>query len=103
MSFLDRDSFHLKRLRENRMAANTQGMDEHGNSQLPAKAAAEGSLAPEKEAAVEIMAPKNPVSTSNLNGMNSHGDTVIPEKAAEANVDRHVHGLHPQSSKDSPS
>lgn len=82
------------------MAANTEGMDSHGNTKLPTKAAAEGSLAPEKEAAVEQMSTKTPVSAGNLNGMNSHGDTVIPEKAAEANVDRHVHGLHPQSSKE---
>jgi hypothetical protein len=82
------------------MAANKQGMDEHGNSKLPAQAAAEGSLAPEKEAVVEHMTAKNPFSSGNLNGMNSHGDTVIPEKAAEANIDRHIHGLHPQSSKD---
>lgn len=82
------------------MAANTQGMDEHGNSKLPTKAAAEGTLSPAKEAVVEHAAGKLPVSTSNLNGMNSHGDTVIPEKAAEANVDRHVHGLHPQSQSD---
>lgn len=81
------------------MATNKQGMDEHGNTKLPTKAASEGTLAPEKEAVVEHMHAKNPVS-SNLNGMNSHGDTVIPEKAAEANVDRHLHGLHPQSSKD---
>ncbi len=77
------------------MAANTQGMDEHGNTKLPAKAAAEGELTPDKEAIVEHMT-KHPVSTSNLNGINSHGDTVIPEKAAEANLDRHLHGLHPQ-------
>ena len=82
------------------MATNKQGMDEHGNTKLPTQAAAEGTLAPEKEAVVEHMAAKNPVSTSNLNGMNSHGDTVIPEKAAEANVDRHLHGIHPQSSKE---
>ncbi|CAF0897884.1 unnamed protein product [Adineta steineri] len=80
------------------MAANTQGMDEHGNTKLPAQAAAEGTLAPGKEAVVEHMLAKNPPSTSNLNGMNSHGDTVVPEKAAEANLDRHVHGLHPTSS-----
>lgn len=79
------------------MAANTQGMDSHGNTKLPTKAAEEGSLAPEKEAVVDRMAG---VSNSNLNGMNSHGDTVIPEKAAEANVDRHIHGLHPQTSKE---
>ena len=83
------------------MAANKQGMDEHGNSQLPTKAAAEGTLAPEKEAVVEHAVGKMPVSNSNLNGMNSHGDTVIPEKAAEANLDRHVHGLHPTSSHES--
>ncbi|CAF1373051.1 unnamed protein product [Adineta ricciae] len=77
------------------MASNTQGMDEHGNSKLPTKAAAEGTLSAEKEAVVEHHPTKTPVSTSNLNGMNSHGDTVIPEKAAEANLDRHVHGLHP--------
>lgn len=83
------------------MAANTQGMDSHGNTKLPAKAAAEGSLVPEKEAVVEHMTAKNAgMSTSNLNGMNSHGDTVMPEKAAEANVDRHLHGLHPHSAKD---
>jgi LDH2 family malate/lactate/ureidoglycolate dehydrogenase len=82
------------------MAANTQGMDSHGNSKLPAKAAEEGSLAPSKEAVVEHMYNKNPVAISNLNGMNSHGDTVIPEMAAEANIDRHMHGLHPQSSKE---
>lgn len=82
------------------MAANTQGMDDHGNTKLPTKAAVEGTLASEKEAVVEHLTHKTPVSTSNLNGMNSHGDTVIPEKAAEANVDRHIHGLHPQSSKD---
>jgi len=82
------------------MAANTQGMDAHGNTKIPAQAAAEGTLAPEKEAAVEHMAGRGAVSNSNLNGMNSHGDTVIPEKAGEANVDRHVHGLHPQSSKE---
>lgn len=79
------------------MAANKQGMDEHGNSILPTKAAAEGTLTHEKEAVVEHMVAKAPVSNSNLNGMNSHGDTVIPEKAAEANLDRHVHGLHPAS------
>ena len=82
------------------MAANKQGMDEHGNSKLPTKAAAEGTLAPEKEAVVEHLHAKAPVSNSNLNGMNSHGDTVIPEKAAEANLDRHVHGLHPPSATD---
>jgi len=82
------------------MAANKQGMDAHGNSKLPVQAAAEGSLTPEKEAVIEHMLAKNPISTSNLNGMNSHGDTVIPEKMAEANIDRHLHGLHPQSSKE---
>jgi hypothetical protein len=80
------------------MAANTQGMDEHGNTILPSKAAAEGILEPEKEAFVEHTTIHNPVPGGNLNGMNSHGDTVIPEKAAEANLDRHIHGLHPQTS-----
>ncbi|CAF1162041.1 unnamed protein product [Rotaria sp. Silwood1] len=81
------------------MSTNKQGMDTHGNSKLPAKAAIEGTLAPEKEVVVEHMTTKHVITTSNLNGMNSHGDTVIPEKAAEANLDRHLHGLHPQSSK----
>lgn len=80
-----------------KMTTNTQGMDSHGNSKLPTKAAEEGSLTSAKEAVVDRMAG---VSNSNLNGMNSHGDTVIPEKAGEANVDRHLHGLHPQSSKE---
>lgn len=78
------------------MSANTQGMDSHGNTKLPTKAAAEGTLSPEKEAVVEHAPARLAVSNSNLNGMNSHGDTVIPEKAAEANVDRHLHGIHPQ-------
>jgi LDH2 family malate/lactate/ureidoglycolate dehydrogenase len=82
------------------MAANTQGMDSHGNSKLPAKAAAEGSLEPSAEAVVEHTYTKNPAKISNLNGMNSHGDTVIPEMAAEANIDRYMHGIHPQSSKE---
>ncbi len=82
------------------MSANTQGMDEHGNTKLPVKAAAEGTLTPEKEAVVDSLTPNNLVKTSNLNGMNSHGDTVIPERAAEANFDRHVHGLHAPSSTD---
>ena len=77
------------------MATNTQGMDEHGNSKLPAKAALEGTLSSEKEIIVEHMVGRHIVTSSNLNGMNSHGDTVIPEKAAEANLDRHTHGLHP--------
>jgi len=81
------------------MASNTKGMDEHGNSKLPVKAAAEGSIAADEVAFIEHMTTQHPVSNSNLNGMNSHGDTVIPEKAFEANIDRHVHGLHPQSSK----
>lgn len=75
-------------------------MDMHGNSKLPAQAALEGILAPEKEAVVEHMMSRHMVTTGNLNGMNSHGDTVIPEKAAEANLDRHLHGLHPLSSKE---
>jgi len=83
-----------------KMATNTQGMDSHGNTKLPSAAAAEGTLEAEKEAVVEHMAGKGAISTSNLNGMNSHGDTVVPEKAAEANIDRHLHGLHPQSSKE---
>ncbi len=82
------------------MTANTQGMDAHGNSKLPVKAAAEGSLEPEKEAVVEHMIAQHQVPAGNLNGMNSHGDTVIPEKAVEANIDRHLHGLHPQHQND---
>ena len=53
-----------------------------------------------KEAIIEHQMTKQVITSSNLNGMNSHGDTVIPEKAAEANFDRHIHGLHPLSSKD---
>jgi 1,6-anhydro-N-acetylmuramate kinase len=78
------------------MASNTQGMDEHGNSKLPAKAAAEGTLTAEKVAAVDQMAHHIPTTSSPLHGMNSHGDTVIPEKANEADLDRLQHGLHPQ-------
>lgn len=78
------------------MSTNKQGMDSHGNTKLPTKAAAEGSLSPDKEAVVEHMPARLGVSNSNMNGMNSHGDTVIPEKAVEANIDRHLHGLHPQ-------
>jgi len=98
--FIFRYLVRKRKVRKERMAANKQGMDSHGNTKLPAKAAAEGSLEPEKEEVVEHMTTKNPVSMSILNGMNSHGDTVIPEKAAEANIDRHIHGLHPQSSKE---
>lgn len=78
------------------MSTNKQGMDSHGNTKLPTRAAVEGTLSPENEAFVEHMPTRMTVSASNLNGMNSHGDTVIPEKAAEANLDRHLHGLHPQ-------
>ncbi|CAF0737996.1 unnamed protein product [Rotaria sordida] len=82
------------------MATNKQGMDEHGNTQLPTKAATEGTLAPEKEAVVEHITTKPVLTGSNLDGMNSHGDTVVPEKAAEANLDRHIHGLHPHTANE---
>jgi hypothetical protein len=82
------------------MTTNKQGMDEHGNTKLPTQAAAEGTLSPEKEVVVEQMAVKNAISTGNMNGMNSFGNTVIPEKAAEANLDRHLHGLHPHHAKE---